>query len=118
MYAYKFNITSHLYASTALQVSYFQRKLAWENLTFEDMIDPQNGFVLPTSEKQPDNLTIGAPDFSAGIFLGYDDFTILPDHYKKYDGTQYDAIRAVLTKENFNNNLLLKDLTKSWIYGK
>jgi len=51
-------------------------------------------------------------------FLGYDDFTILPDHYKKYDGTQYDAIRAVLTKENFNNNLLLKDLTKSWIYGK
>ena len=50
MYAYKFNITSHLYASTALQVGYFQRRLAWENLTFEDMIDPQNGFVLPTSE--------------------------------------------------------------------
>jgi type IX secretion system PorP/SprF family membrane protein len=37
------------------------------------MIDPQNGFVLPTSEKQPDNLTVAAPDFSAGIFVGYDE---------------------------------------------
>jgi type IX secretion system PorP/SprF family membrane protein len=62
-----------MYASTAVKVGYFQRRLVWENLTFEDMIDPQNGFVLPTSEKQPDNLTVAAPDFSAGVFLGYDE---------------------------------------------
>jgi type IX secretion system PorP/SprF family membrane protein len=83
MYAYKFNISEHLYASTALQVGYFQRRLVWENLTFEDMIDPQNGFVLPTSEKQPDNLTVAAPDFSAGVFLGYDNIVyggIAVDH--------------------------------------
>jgi type IX secretion system PorP/SprF family membrane protein len=73
MYAYKFNISRHLYASTALEFGYYQRKLAWENLTFEDMIDPQNGFVLPTSEKQPDNLSVGVPDFSAGVFMGYDE---------------------------------------------
>jgi len=73
MYAYKFNITSHFYASTAIRAGYYQRTLAWDNLTFEDMIDPQNGFVLPTSEKQPDNLTVAAPDFSAGIFVGYDE---------------------------------------------
>jgi type IX secretion system PorP/SprF family membrane protein len=73
MYAYKFNISSHLYASTAVRVGYFQRHLAWENLTFEDMIDPQGGFVLPTSEKAPDNSSVGAPDFSAGVMMGYDE---------------------------------------------
>jgi type IX secretion system PorP/SprF family membrane protein len=73
MYAYKFNISEHVYASTALRAGYFQRRLSWDNLTFEDMIDPQNGVIYPTSEKRPDNLTVGAPDFSAGVFLGYDD---------------------------------------------
>ena len=84
MYAYKFNISDHLYASTALKVSYFQRSLAWDKLTFEDMIDPQNGFVLPTSEKQPDNLTVAAPDFSAGVFFGYDE--------KVYGGVAVDHL--------------------------
>jgi type IX secretion system PorP/SprF family membrane protein len=74
MYAYKFNITGHLFASTALQVGYFQRHIAWENLTFEDMIDSQRGgFVLPTGEKPPDNYTVGAPDFAAGVMLAYDE---------------------------------------------
>lgn len=73
IYAYKFNITSHLYASTAVQAGYFQRRLDWENLTFEDMIDPKGGFVLPTSEKMPDNPSAGAPDFSVGVMMGYDE---------------------------------------------
>lgn len=73
MYAYKFNISDHIYASTAIRAGYYQRSLAWDKLTFEDMIDPQNGFVLPTSEKQPDNLSVSAPDFSAGVFVGYDE---------------------------------------------
>jgi len=72
-YAYKFNITDWIYASAALQVGYYQRRLVWENLLFEDMIDPQNGFVLPTSEKQPDQARVGVPDFSAGFFIGYKD---------------------------------------------
>jgi type IX secretion system PorP/SprF family membrane protein len=73
VYAYKFNLTTHLQASGGVKVGYYQRRLAWENLRFEDMIDPQGGFILPTSEKQPDNTSVGVPDFSAGIFLGYDD---------------------------------------------
>ena len=32
MYAYKFNLSDHIYASTALQVSYFQRSLSWDKL--------------------------------------------------------------------------------------
>lgn len=73
MYAYTFNISSKLNASAAARVGYFQRHLAWENLTFEDMIDPQGGFTLPTSEKAPDNATVGAPDFSLGVMLSYND---------------------------------------------
>jgi len=83
MYAYKFNLTSHLQASGAVKGGYYQRRLVWENLRFEDMIDPQNGFTLPTAEKQPDNLSVGVPDFSAGVFLGYDDLVyggIAVDH--------------------------------------
>ncbi|MGE5425085.1 MAG: type IX secretion system membrane protein PorP/SprF [Syntrophothermus sp.] len=73
LYAYKFNVTSKLSASGAVEVGYYQRHLAFENLTFEDMIDPRSGFVLPTSEKAPDNSTVGVPDFSAGIAIGYDE---------------------------------------------
>jgi type IX secretion system PorP/SprF family membrane protein len=73
MYAYKFNLSSHLQASGALKVGYYQRRLNWDNLQFEDMIDPVGGFVLPTSEKQPDNPGVSAIDFSTGVFLSYDD---------------------------------------------
>jgi type IX secretion system PorP/SprF family membrane protein len=37
------------------------------------MIDPLTGNLLPTAEKPPEQSRIGVPDFSAGIFLGYDD---------------------------------------------
>ena len=83
MYAYKFNLSSHLQASGALKFGYYQRRLVWDNLKFEDMIDKVSGFVLPTAEKQPDNLSIGVPDFSTGIFLAYDDLVyggIAVDH--------------------------------------
>jgi type IX secretion system PorP/SprF family membrane protein len=73
IYAYKFNFSSKLTASGAVQAGYYQRHLSWNNLVFEDMIDPRLGVVQPTKEAPPDNPTIGAPDFSAGIMLGYDE---------------------------------------------
>ncbi|MCX6243352.1 MAG: type IX secretion system membrane protein PorP/SprF [Bacteroidetes bacterium] len=73
IYAYKFNITDKLAASTALQVGYYQRHLSWDNLVFEDMIDPRLGVVQPTKESAPDNPTVGAPDFGAGVMLGYNE---------------------------------------------
>jgi len=73
MYAYRFNISTHIYASTAVRAGYYQRRLIWENLLFEDMIDPQGGFIKPTMENPPNNSRVSALDFSAGVFLGYDD---------------------------------------------
>jgi type IX secretion system PorP/SprF family membrane protein len=72
-YAYKMQLATHLYASAGVQGGYYQRTLDWADLTFEDMIDPQNGFVLPTSEKAPDNDRVGVLDLSAGVMVWYDD---------------------------------------------
>jgi len=72
-YAYKFNITEKLNASLALRGSYYQRRIVWDNFIFEDQIDPRSGEVVrPTNEKAPDNPSIMAVDFSAGMFLYWD----------------------------------------------
>ncbi len=73
IYAYKFNISAKLTAAGAVQAGYYQRHLSWDNLVFEDMIDPRLGVVQPTKERAPDNPTIGAPDFAAGVMLGYNE---------------------------------------------
>jgi type IX secretion system PorP/SprF family membrane protein len=72
-YAYKFKMTDHLYASAGVQGGYYQRSLDWADLRFEDMIDPQNGFVLPTTEKAPDNDRVGVLDLSAGVMVWLDE---------------------------------------------
>lgn len=73
MYAYKFNLSTHLQASGALRAGYYQRRLVWENLVFGDQVDRFGNFNPVTTEKPPENSTVGVPDFSAGIFLAYDD---------------------------------------------
>ncbi|NTW33927.1 MAG: type IX secretion system membrane protein PorP/SprF [Bacteroidetes bacterium] len=70
MYSYKLPVTRLFSLNMALEASYFQKKLDWSKLTFNDMLSPKYGFVYNSKEKQPANLTKGALDFSAGIF-GY-----------------------------------------------
>jgi type IX secretion system PorP/SprF family membrane protein len=101
MYAYKFNITSHLSASTALQAGYYQRHLSWDKLTFEDMIDPLTGNTLPTAEKQPDNNSVGVPDFSVGAVLSYDELL--------YGGVAVDHITQPKTGF-YNDNVSRLDM--------
>ena len=62
VYAYKFNISSRLQASGAVKAGYYQRRLVWEKLVFSD-----------PNEAMPDQTRVGVPDFSAGIFLSYDE---------------------------------------------
>ncbi len=72
-YAYRFNITEKLNASLAARVSYYQRRIVWENFIFDDQIDPRSGQVVRSSkEPPPDNPSVSAVDFSAGMFLDYD----------------------------------------------
>ncbi len=70
MYSFKLKVAKNFNMRFALQATYENRGLNWEQLTFGDMIDPKYGFVYQTSEVQPDKLTIHSFDIAAGL-LGY-----------------------------------------------
>lgn len=71
MYSYRLKIGNWTYINFALEGSYIQTKLRWENLVFGDMIDPNQGVVNPTSEIPPANTTIAYPDFDFGLAFSY-----------------------------------------------
>jgi type IX secretion system PorP/SprF family membrane protein len=70
IYSYRLEVSKTFSIKAALQATYVDKRLAWEKLTFGDMIDPRNGFVNNTQEPQPGSLSKGYLDFSTGI-IGY-----------------------------------------------
>ena len=70
MYSFKLKVAKNFNLRFALQATYENRHLNWENLVFGDMIDPKYGVIYQTAEIQPDKLTIHSFDMAAG-FLGY-----------------------------------------------
>lgn len=73
VYSYHLRITEKLRMNAALQAGYFQYRLNWDKLIFEDMIVPSTGEIISGSEPQPAKLNIGDVDFSTGVVLGYDE---------------------------------------------
>lgn len=71
MYAYRLRAAKNLYINMAVQGTFLQRSLNWDKLQFEDQIDPQLGFINPTSERPPDKSSVIAPDFSAGAVFDW-----------------------------------------------
>ena len=69
MYAYQLNITRFFSMTAGAQVSYIQKGVDWDNLTFGDMIDPRQGLIYDTQEERIEN-PAGVPDFSFGV-LGF-----------------------------------------------
>ena len=63
MYAFKFNITSRMQASIAIKGGYYQRSLDFSKLIFSNPAEPT-----------PSQTKVSVPDFSAGVFLSYDEF--------------------------------------------
>ncbi len=71
LYSYQLKINNTFAMKAGFEASYRMIELDWSNLTFGDMIDPQYGFIYPTSEDITNNAsTVSFPDFSAGL-LGY-----------------------------------------------
>jgi len=70
MYSFKLKVSRKFNMRFALQATYQQKSLDWSKLTFGDMIDPKYGFVYATNEQQPEKLSRGIFDMTAG-FLGY-----------------------------------------------
>jgi len=73
VYSYHLRITEKLRMNAALQAGYYQYRLNWNKLVFEDMIVPSTGELISGSEAQPDKLNIGDVDFSTGMVLGYNE---------------------------------------------
>ncbi len=71
MYAYRLQASKKLHINLAVQGTFYQRRLGWDKLQFEDQIDDQLGFVNPTNEQPPDNQSVIFPDFAAGMAFTY-----------------------------------------------
>jgi len=75
VYSYHLRISDKITMNAALQAGYLQYRLNWEELVFENMIDPGTGVIITPSdpEEQPEKLSIGNVDFASGIVFGYDE---------------------------------------------
>jgi type IX secretion system PorP/SprF family membrane protein len=75
IYSYHLNLSQKLTLNAAMQAGYYQYRLNWDKLVFEDMIVPGTGEVIPgsSSEAQPPELSVGDVDFSTGMVLGYEE---------------------------------------------
>jgi len=69
VYSYRLRMAHDLTLNAALQAGYFQYRLDWDKLIFEDQIISGE----PTKETRPDNLSVGDVDFAAGLLLGYNE---------------------------------------------
>lgn len=70
IYSYFLPITKSFSIKAGAQVSYYQKSLDWNKLTFGDQVDQQLGFIRQTSEVRKDVQTVNYLDFSVGL-LGY-----------------------------------------------
>ena len=73
IYSYHQSISRKFSLRMALEASYFQKALDWNNLTFGDMIDPRRGFIYETQDT-PRGETVKKVDFGAGLFGFTDKF--------------------------------------------
>ncbi len=68
MYAYQTALDKNVSIKAGFQATYYQRSIAWDQLTFGDQIDPRYGFIFSTAET-PINNNVNKLDFSAGALI-------------------------------------------------
>lgn len=70
MYSFRFQVSSDIFLSAALQASVVNTNLRWDNyLRFPDQIDRDLGFSLATNATPPDKLSKMSVDFNAGVLV-------------------------------------------------
>jgi type IX secretion system PorP/SprF family membrane protein len=96
MYSFKLKVSKNFNMRFALQATYENRGLNWENLVFGDMIDPKYGVIYQTSE-DPSKYTLNIHSFDmAAGFLGY------TPHF--YFGVAAHHIVPILGAQGFISN--------------
>lgn len=71
IYSYTLMVSYELFFNMAVQGTFFQRSLNWDKLKFGDQIDLIRNTTLPTLETPPENTSVMAPDFAAGVVFGW-----------------------------------------------
>ena len=99
MYAFSLQAAENLFINMAIEATFFQKTLNWDLLQFGDMIDPQQGFVLPTAETPPNSNSVVFPDFSAGVAFGWKGILhggIAVNHLTQPNMAFYDQVENIL----------------------
>lgn len=68
MYAYQLDVDKNISIKAGFQVTYYQRSIAWDQLTFGDQIHRRYGFIYQTQET-PINQNVNKLDFSTGFLV-------------------------------------------------
>ncbi|MFT6166663.1 MAG: type IX secretion system PorP/SprF family membrane protein [Vicingaceae bacterium] len=66
-YAHEIKMRKGLYLRLGLKAGFVQKKIAWDKLIFEDMIDPRDGVVYTTKQSFGENVSYA--DLSSGMLL-------------------------------------------------
>ncbi len=72
VYSYHLKLSDNANLNAGFEASYLQKKIKWDKLVFQDMIDPVSGNINPgmSGETSPAKLTVSSVDFSGGLLLG------------------------------------------------
>ena len=118
MYSYRLKVGNWTYINFALEGSYIQTKLNWDNLVFGDMIDPNQGIVNPTSELPPNNTSVAYPDFDFGVAFSYKGNIyggVAVHHLTEPDNSFYDNSDSKLEMKYTVHGGVFIDLTGNYI---
>ncbi|MEN8225006.1 MAG: type IX secretion system membrane protein PorP/SprF [Bacteroidota bacterium] len=118
MYSYRLKISNWTTINFALEASYIQTKLNWENLVFGDMIDPNLGIVNATSEIPPSSTSIAYPDFDFGVAFSHKGNIyggIAVHHLTEPSNSFYDVSSSKLQMRYTVHGGTFIDLTGSYI---
>lgn len=128
IYSYQLPITREFSIQAGAQVTYTEKKVDWDELTFGDMIDARRGFVLNTNEvfnnepaRYPD-FSVGALGFSEKFFGGFavhhitepdekllpDGASPLPRKYTLHGGAVIPIRVAGVEKGLFSPNIMYR----------
>ncbi len=74
-YSHSVRIMRHAKVNFGLEMNYFEKSLDWNQLTFEDMVDPLLGFIYGTQETPRGEVSRGV-DFATGMLVHWPNLAV------------------------------------------
>ena len=118
--AHRINISKKWQIGMGLRLGYYQKSFNWQNLTFEDQLDPRYGAIYTTNEQIKD-LKINNLDISTGFIFTSDNIVggISLNHINRpieeYNNDT-DLNLPIKITVHAAGNLINKDIRKKFFY--